>query len=1469
MQKRTLKVALLAVLSIVLVLGMSTVALADQTWPDLPDTVTAKYGVTDNQISAISEGYASGLWKPYQAVTRAQFTKMAVEAFNIPLVDAATASFTDVAKGSLYYQYIEGAKAAGVVNGLTATTFGPNTNITRQQALAIIARYVAQANGYDLATMYTADEVAILLAHFGDSASISADLREELAFAFDFGITVGNDYGNLAPLANLTRIQGAAMLIRAQAKVPPAQWTASRLELVSADGSENLIGQPRSVTFEVTDASGHPAIGVLVDFDVLFGGDYYVGNISPQAAVTNNYGQVTVNLLSTEVGVERVSATVAGVGTLYTTAYWLALDEVYILDTDLEAENNAGEAHDWTARVVVFGPGPRSTSALDWYNAIDAAYDPADVNVNDGVDVICEAFTGETIANDGDWTYADELDLAKIGLYPRTLAGIDVYWKIVNVREDNPATTTVDETVPSVGDIVKVDGVAVTATKAAKGVTDADGLSSISITSTATGQTKVTAVADYAGNPYPQQLYNHNTGGSDYEEHYSDWDDQPVASQAIALKTWIPHVIGGDEAGPITPTYAVNNTGEVETYVLNLKDVYGNPISGYTVEWWIQGVGFFKTDTSTWVGAGEQNKDVDVTNSAGQATLDLKSLVPGQTIVHCKVMDKYGLPYKEWNVAKQWYSIDDVSFLVWDAVNEEWLYDTGATNVVDTPHTFNVCVSGAKYVYTIYDLNKNGLRDDNVLIGNRDDMKAAAGNYANFDGTIGAAKAAGVDPAVGVPFMPATGDTWYIRFADMDMLDNEFWMDMYGTVADGPDGDRLPDDDGIDEVWAGLAGKDVYFYNNVFGDNGLQDNPLTGLVGTITSATKVVTDDLGFATVTVNSTNKGYQNVTAVADYAENPQDGDPLKPTKFAELRYDVVQKHWTPVITGPETIEIFASGILGSASGYRWTNPILEWARPGAATVTIAPPAAGTAATGVTATVTGGTAAFGGLPSGTGYTTADIGRAVTALGPVGGGATATAAIGVVGDTNNAVTAITVTAGGTGYTAAPTVVIGPPQIAGGTQATAVANINGGSVVSVTITNHGSGYTAVPTVTFTSATAPATIGTIATVVDNQVATITSAATGWADGTYPVTVPAPLKTPATATATVTDGVVTGLTFTNTGLGYFGTAPAVTISGNGTGAVAYATINADSTISLTLLSGGTGYFDIEAGDNPNREKLCVSVFDKYGNALQGYKVTFEVVGQGTTTAGTIPTYHPYAHFEDPEHDIDLTGTANDLWSGLGDLNPYLNVNPYWNRGPDLIPGNPTEELSDDDYAWGYTLNHEINFVTNPAYAATVDLVLDETRAQLAGKQHITNIVNIQVFAPDGTRVMEREVTKIWSLEAPVLTTLQVMVSTSPSGPWSTSVPATTIQPMQYRVQLFDQYGNPFTSAVSNLKLRYASAVNTWTVTLTTPDTDGVIYGAAAAPVPAGTYTFQAWNDNVTVDGLVSPTELVSNLSTYVLQ
>ena len=561
-----------------------------------------------------------------------------------------------------------------------------------------------------------------------------------MAFAVDMDITRGTKGPTgfkLNPSDKLIRIQGATFLIRAQEKVPPAQWTAAKIELVSGDKAENLIGKTHTVTFKVTDAAGHPAVGVLVDFDTLMGSAFYVGNVQPEAAVTDSFGQVKVNLISHEPGTQKLSATVAtnagGLATLVATKYWVALDEVYILDPTRASQNNAGQAHTWSARAVVFGPGPLSTSAQDWYNAIN----PNATGVLAGVDwpigwVVAElnkvyhdllpAPGKELTAMDADelydwamtwlaahsgvlpddpdlgeiltlvnliistdrWSYQTEQLAAAHGYLPRTMAGIDMNWSIVNVVNDDPKTTTKDETVPSVGLIQKLDGVALTpAATTAKGKTNAAGLSSIEIYSEKTGQNKVQVVADYPENPYPGQLFNHLT--SQINLHFLDWDDQPIAT-ATALKTWISHTLPST-SGPITGA-GMANIGEEKTMVITLVDVYGNPVVGREVEWFMQGAGFFQTDDGgdtsdpKWA-AG--NKDFDVTDKNGKAEVFIKSYDAGEQIVHAKVRDKgTGGAEGAWSTytaEMQWFDVDVATFdnpathtvwtNVWDAAKND------------------------------------------------------------------------------------------------------------------------------------------------------------------------------------------------------------------------------------------------------------------------------------------------------------------------------------------------------------------------------------------------------------------------------------------------------------------------------------------------------------------------------------------------------------------------------------------------------------------------------------------------------------------------------------------------------------------------------------------------------------------------------------------------------------------------------
>ena len=249
-------------------------SLSAQTWSDLPEAVTAGYGITADQVAAISDGYPGDLWKPYQPVTRAQFTKMAAVAFGIVLVNPGTPSFTDVPPDDIYYPYIEGAKAAGVVNGVAPGLFGPDDPVSRQQAMAITARYIAAATGQDLATMYTPAEIDYLLAPFSDAGSISDELLGEVASAVDLGIAMGDASGNLLPQATLARIESAALLIRAQAEISPV------LDLV-ADSSV-----PAGTRFEETDAH----LAYTGNWRTLTGRSYSAGSLryasSPGDAVT-------------------------------------------------------------------------------------------------------------------------------------------------------------------------------------------------------------------------------------------------------------------------------------------------------------------------------------------------------------------------------------------------------------------------------------------------------------------------------------------------------------------------------------------------------------------------------------------------------------------------------------------------------------------------------------------------------------------------------------------------------------------------------------------------------------------------------------------------------------------------------------------------------------------------------------------------------------------------------------------------------------------------------------------------------------------------------------------------------------------------------------------------------------------------------------------------------------------------------
>ena len=120
--------------------------------------------------------------------------------------DAAASSFTDVASNMYYADAINWAAANGIVNGITTTTFGPDNAITREQMAAILYRY-AQYKGYDVTASND-------LGSYTDASQISAYATTAMQWANAEGLITGNTTTTINPIGNATRAEVATILMR-------------------------------------------------------------------------------------------------------------------------------------------------------------------------------------------------------------------------------------------------------------------------------------------------------------------------------------------------------------------------------------------------------------------------------------------------------------------------------------------------------------------------------------------------------------------------------------------------------------------------------------------------------------------------------------------------------------------------------------------------------------------------------------------------------------------------------------------------------------------------------------------------------------------------------------------------------------------------------------------------------------------------------------------------------------------------------------------------------------------------------------------------------------------------------------------------------------------------------------------------------------------------------------------------------
>ena len=89
-------------------------------------------------------GYEDGSFRPNATITRAEFAKIAVSFFEYEDIEAEN-SFTDVAEGSWYENFVAAAAEIGLIEGYEGNVFRPDESITRAEACTIINRTLNRA----------------------------------------------------------------------------------------------------------------------------------------------------------------------------------------------------------------------------------------------------------------------------------------------------------------------------------------------------------------------------------------------------------------------------------------------------------------------------------------------------------------------------------------------------------------------------------------------------------------------------------------------------------------------------------------------------------------------------------------------------------------------------------------------------------------------------------------------------------------------------------------------------------------------------------------------------------------------------------------------------------------------------------------------------------------------------------------------------------------------------------------------------------------------------------------------------------------------------------------------------------------------------------------------------------------------------------------------------------------------------
>jgi hypothetical protein len=170
----------------------------------------AKAAINDMGSRMVIGGVGNGNFEPNRDITRAEFAAIVVRALGLAPGEGEN-SFTDVSGNAWYTGYVETAVSYGVITGVSDTSFKPDSKITREQAMAMIARAMKITK---IASDPDNAQIQSLLSAYGDTDKVSGYAKQGVAECLKAGVVSGRTGNAIAPKENMTRAEVAAVMQR-------------------------------------------------------------------------------------------------------------------------------------------------------------------------------------------------------------------------------------------------------------------------------------------------------------------------------------------------------------------------------------------------------------------------------------------------------------------------------------------------------------------------------------------------------------------------------------------------------------------------------------------------------------------------------------------------------------------------------------------------------------------------------------------------------------------------------------------------------------------------------------------------------------------------------------------------------------------------------------------------------------------------------------------------------------------------------------------------------------------------------------------------------------------------------------------------------------------------------------------------------------------------------------------------------